>query len=254
MKILSHICGALITAIFVFAGVMALAQHARADNVDQLEALPDTDYCRVTTDMFYGGATSQIGGHARAIKEATPYILELAKHGQPLPKDAMYAPDWNKLTDREQKYMADLTFLGYDEAAKIPGLTEEQAVKMTQAYFEHCMYERTKAKHSSFIKVSYDEKAGKVRMDKLRTCAAHSRVAVTIFGLAQGGMSPNDFWKAYPLSQDWTQEQRDEALWITDTAYAWTGTPKELEDKVYFACKAALHLPPLEDDSPYTDK
>lgn len=124
---------------------LSLFTQARADRVDTIEAMSDMDYCSVVADQFYAGALAQINGSARVLTALTPVVVEMLEHGMPIPKDAMYVPEFDSLTDREKQWMATNVLLGYDEAAKVKA-TDEQAKKMTQTLFEGCMYKRTAQK------------------------------------------------------------------------------------------------------------
>src|SRR6185295_3908250 len=99
-----------------------------------------------------------MNGHARKLTAMTPTIVELMEHHEPLPKDAMYVPEFDSLTDREKQWMSTNVLLGYDEAAKHKDLTDEQAVKMTQTVFEGCMYKRSGQKRLNFIQTASSEK------------------------------------------------------------------------------------------------
>ena len=137
-------------AAFIFwAFWCILTPSAFADRVDILESMTDKDYCSVVADQFYAGVQSQQSGHKRELRHASKEILELAEHGQ-LPKDAMYVPEWDELSDRDKAFITQNVMDGYDEAGKIPQLTEEMGLKMGQAVFERCMYERTKQKRTGF--------------------------------------------------------------------------------------------------------
>lgn len=126
-----------------------------ADRLDILEAAPNIDYCSISSDQFKSGAVAQAAGHARVIEEANYAIKELAEHGLPLPKRAMFVPEWNSLTDNERNFVTNNAFSGWDEAAKIGRpITEEEAQKMAQTVFEKCMYERTKNKRMGFTKTA----------------------------------------------------------------------------------------------------
>src|SRR6185295_11003127 len=127
----------------LIAFVLALAvSPVLAVRVDQIEVMSNMDYCAVVADQFYAGVQSQMNGHARKLTAVTPQIGEMMEHHEPLPKDAMYVPEYDSLTEREKQWMATNVLLGYDEAAKVSGLTDEQAIKMTQTVFEGCMYKR----------------------------------------------------------------------------------------------------------------
>lgn len=126
-----------------------------ADRLDILEAAPNVDYCTVSADMFLAGLRSQSAGHAKVIKEASPNMISHAQHGYPVPKDAMYVPEWDSLTDNERGFVEKNVFSGWDESSKIGRpVTEEEALMMAQTMFNNCMYERTKNKRMGFIKTA----------------------------------------------------------------------------------------------------
>lgn len=133
--------------VIVLMGVFVMFTDAKADRVDVIENMSDMDYCSVVADQFYAGALAQIGGSARKLTALTPVVVEMLEHGMPIPKDAMYVPEFDSLTDREKSWMATNVLLGYDEAAKVKA-TDEQAKKMTQTLFESCMYKRTAQKRT----------------------------------------------------------------------------------------------------------
>lgn len=153
--------------VVVLMGVFVLFQDARADRVDIIENMPDMDYCTVVADQFHAGALSQIGGSARKLTALTPMVVEIIEHGGKVPKDAMYVPEFNSLTDREKAWMETNVMEGYDEASKIKDLTDEQAIKMTQKVFEGCMYKRTANKRVNFIKTASSEMLGEVCKNRI---------------------------------------------------------------------------------------
>src|SRR5579859_3443411 len=133
------------TAFAVAAWVlMPIPAHAEdSPRLENIESMEPREFCTVVADEFLAGAVNQAAGHAREIRLASAEILENVEHGVMPSKEAMYVPEWDKLTEAEQDFVRVHTFTGYDEAAKIGRpVTDEEAWAMAQAYFRKCVTER----------------------------------------------------------------------------------------------------------------
>lgn len=126
----------------MIGGLCLLSQSSRADRLDLLETYPTVEYCKQVTGMFYSGAVSKVNGHARVIKDADDRITAAIEHRLPLPKDAIWAPQWQDLNEREQEFMSRHVFMGYDSGAT----DEDEAAVITQKFFEACVRHRVAEK------------------------------------------------------------------------------------------------------------
>lgn len=142
-----------------------------ADRLDTLEAAPDVDYCTISADQFVSAIKAHTAGHARLIKEASPNIIHHAQEGFGVPKDAMYVPEWNSLTEKERGFVEKNVFSGWDEAAKIGRpVTDDEAMMMAQTMFNKCIYDRTKNKRMNFTKTAAIDGAVNVRQKRYNQC------------------------------------------------------------------------------------
>ena len=129
-------------AVILFGGFCLLSQRSMADRIDILETYPTVEYCKQVTGMFYSGALSRVNGHARIIKPADQNIMAMIEHKLPLPKDAIYATQWETLNDREKEFMTLHVFLGYDSNPE----DEDEAASIAQKFFESCVRHRVAEK------------------------------------------------------------------------------------------------------------
>lgn len=129
------LCGAL---------VLTFQPRAMADRLDQLEGYPTVEYCKQITGMFNAGAWAKVGGFARIIKPVDATIIELIEHKMPLPKTAIWAPEWHTLNEREQEFMQKHVFMGYDAGAT----DEDEVDALSQKFFEACLRYRTAEERS----------------------------------------------------------------------------------------------------------
>jgi len=216
---------------------------ARADRADDLVQMTDMDYCSTTADMVVGGITSEIAGHKREIRNASAAILEMAEHGIPLPKDAMYVQGWNKMTEHEQEFMKQFTFLGYDQAATNPGLTDEEGMKLAQKYFEACMYQRTKEKHSSsgyLIHAASSQGLNDPEHGKEMECLHEANGAYQMINEVRKGIPKDKWFTVFPIPSGFSVDATERIQNVVAGAYEWKGTPKEYAHQVYQDCKENL--------------
>lgn len=124
----------LIAALMLFASLPAFA-----DRADDILSGDGEALCYATAKWYHAGAMSKIGGYARKFEPMTPMHLEMLEHQIPLPKDAMYVPEWDSMTDNEQKFLSERVLAGYDAAAEGKWTDNEQASKAANDLFNDCM-------------------------------------------------------------------------------------------------------------------
>lgn len=205
MKLVNFLLFIVGLVVVIFVILTARAEDSpRLDNVQSMEP---REFCTVIADEFLAGAVNQAAGHARNIKLATAEILENAEHGIMPPKDAMYVPDWDKLTDAEKDFVRDHTFTGYDEAEKIGrAVTDDEAWKMAQAYFNQCMAQRKTEKHSkAFIRV---EALENVNPEKRKSQCAEYLSDHAFIGKAVKHGHDCDQMKEWTQTTDGVQDER----------------------------------------------
>lgn len=122
--------------------VLLVSPQARADRIDILDTYPTIEYCKQVTGMFYSGAVSRVNGYARIIKPADGRIIELIEHRMPLPKEAIWATQWDTMNEREKEFMTQHVFMGYDSGAG----SEDEAAVIAQKFFESCVRNRVAEK------------------------------------------------------------------------------------------------------------
>jgi hypothetical protein len=146
---------AITRVLFVCSALLTFNMSAQAgDRLDIVLSMEHEDYCGVIADQFLAGILGELYGSARKLKASTPQIMENLEHGIPLPKDALYVTDWEKLSDRDKAFVEEHVLRGYDEAAKIGReLAENETRAMAQAYFDRCMSDKVTAIDSPFRKV-----------------------------------------------------------------------------------------------------
>jgi hypothetical protein len=100
------------------------------------------EYCKQVTGMYYSGAISKVHGFARQIKPADAKIIAMIEHKKPLPREAIWAVQWETMNEREKEFMTYYVFSGYDSGVE----TEEDAAVKAQGFFESCVRYKTAEK------------------------------------------------------------------------------------------------------------
>lgn len=224
--------------------VFLVTVEARADRVDSLESRSVTDYCMQKAEFFHGGVNGFLYGRARKVSQPTPEIIELFEHGVPMPKDSMWVVEWNQLTDREKAFMEKVIFEGWDEAKKLSDSgTKPDIDRMTQTYFEGCLYKRTKETHAPKTRVDLETEIGikvasssAIAKPSKETCD-EIRIDVKVIGEAvSDGVPEDDLMRHARMAPDLESDRLERILRQIKEAYAWDGPFQEWIDKELKGC------------------
>lgn len=151
----------IVAAAFVFL----LPLFSRADVVGQLDRGGVQLYCVNAASVFDQGTWARSIGIARDLKQSPPGLPTRTASADEVPKESMYHPDWDQLTERDQAFFQKHIFAGYDAAdglVKDSGknatevLTKQTRDSMQEAYFLECL--RTEAAARTYKKPSGDFK------------------------------------------------------------------------------------------------
>lgn len=127
----------------LFAVLLLLSSFAYADRADDIVAGPAEDFCSIARNWYRAGIRNQMYGSKREFKEMNPAMIELLEHKVPLPKDGMYVPEWNGMTDKERSMLSFYVLSGYDASAEHGGFTNEEIDTGTKEYYDSCMEAKT---------------------------------------------------------------------------------------------------------------
>lgn len=228
----------------IFAVLMLFSGYAAADRVDTLESWDTAHYCMQTAEFYHAGADGNKSGYPRLIKQMPDYFIELLEHHTPLPKDAMWAMQWDQLNPREQEFQSSVVYLGWDDVQALKAkveVTDDMVDKMTNIYFQNCAQDRAKQKVAPKLKVSFDvypriASSEKIAKPNAMECDELIQDTDIIIGAIQEGITEEQLIGFAQASKELSPERLERILAQIKMAYGWDGDLQEWKERVTNGC------------------
>lgn len=248
----------------IFAVLMLFSGYAAADRVDILESWDTAQYCMQTTEFYHAGADGNKSGYPRLIKTMPASFIELLEHHKPLPRDAMWAMQWDQLTPREQEFQGKIVYLGWDDVEALKAhkeVTDDDVSKITNIYFQNCAQDRAKQKVAPKLKVESGTGVGspstkvdlypstychegvtkiasseKIAKPNVMECDELIQDTDIIIGAIQEGIGEDQLVEFAQSSKELSPERLERVIAQIKMAYHWDGDLQEWKERVTQGC------------------
>lgn len=231
---------------------------ARADVTAQMERGGVQLICTNAIDAFDQGVWARSLGIPKTIKQAPPGMPTIAA-SEDVPRDSLYHPDWDKLTERDKAFFQKHLFAGYDAAdamvssflEKLKDIQDNEGFSidavlsikarqvMADGYFKECLRTETAArtykKPASLINTK-SEALGKPRLTKEHECSTWYDSAHWVMGKVRSGMTKEAFWFRYSMPESYDDAYRVRVSGMVDKAYANPSGAGDFAQEVYWSC------------------
>lgn len=223
--------------------LLLFSSYAMADRVDIMEAWETAPYCMQKAEFYHAGAEGNKSGYPRVIKQMPGSFVELLEHYKPLPKEAMWAMQWNQLSPREQEFQSEIVYLGWDDVQSLKGrkveITDDVLDKMTNIYFQTCVDLRDKIKAAPKTKVNHIIKtASSAQVAKPSAMVCEELVFDTnvIVGAKSENVPEESLISFAQSSKELSPERLERVIAQIKLAYGWSGDMDEWAARMTEGC------------------